>query len=136
MDGKIILAVVAAAMLLFGCVQDSGNYGAGSNAAGTSPNGMMNNGNSNRTMNGSYRGMMGNRSGYGNGARGMMGNLTQEQRQQLTEQIAQASTDACNGKAEGDACELGAFGRNVSGTCKTSNGTLGCSFGFAGRQGQ
>ncbi|VVB58433.1 Uncharacterised protein [Candidatus Anstonella stagnisolia] len=147
--GKLlVLFVVAGIALLFGCVQDSGNYGAGNNGgaygsngnAAPSGNGMMNNGNgaywANGTrgmMNGSYRGR-GNGTGYGNGSRGMMGNLTQEQRQQIIAQIAQAVTDACNGKAEGDACELGAFGRNISGTCKISNGNLGCSFGMMGNR--
>jgi len=77
----------------------------------------------------------GNQSGMMRNGRGAFGNITDAQRQQM----AQALSAACVGKAAGDACTVqNAFGnaaRGMNGTCSERNGALSCSPSGAGRRG-
>ena len=66
----------------------------------------------------------------GNFTGGRFGNLTDEQRQQMFNQLAAA----CQGKAAGDACEMQTPRGNMTGTCETRNETLVCSAGFGGNR--
>lgn len=62
-------------------------------------------------------------------------NLTAEQRQQLVNERLQQAENACQGKAEGDACSIQSPRGSRAGTCKTQQDKLLCSTGFRGQNG-
>ena len=117
-----------------GGVQPAPAYGDGNiqvapgNSGGSPPAIPEANGSQGDFGNGRY----GNGSGRGsqNGSRGMMegfDNMTNEERQQALAARLKASSDACSGLSEGDACTLQSARGSLNGTCFSTNGTLYCT---------
>ena len=106
--GILILAIlallIAAAILLSGCVSDAQPQ-------------------QGSVYRGGYNGQRGNFTGPRN-----FGNMTSEQRAQMMQQLA----SACGGKSAGDACALQVPQQgSMNGTCRQNqNGTLACGFGM------
>ena len=103
----IIAAVLIASILIMGCTAQGGQ---GQPTAGPQGNGSFG------------PGFGGRGGGFRNGTGGY-GNLTPEQRQQMMAQRQQQAMDACNGKAQGDSCDISFGNRTTSGTCDTGNST-------------
>jgi hypothetical protein len=132
------LALIAGVILLAGCVE-SGQSANDQNAGGPQMNGSS--GNYSR---GSWQGTPSNHSwpgprmngSGGNYSRGpwqnRSGNLTEEQMQQMIEQMRRAAADACNGRAEGDSCAMQTPRGNATGTCSAQNYSLVCNAGMVG----
>ena len=135
----MLVLAIAGVVMLSGCTASNGDYGAAPDSGGSGQQYAAGNGSAGF---GSGNGMMQDGSRQWNGTRagtrsGMMGrgNITEAQRQQMM----QAWTAACEGKAAGDACTVqGTFGssgaQELNGTCSSRNGNLTCMpANFGGR---
>lgn len=141
----LLALAIAAVILLSGCVSESGAASPPA-AGGAQPGGSFDAQYGQPEARGAAQGQQGNgsgmqRRGYNgtimrgaqNGT-GWQGNMTQEQREQMEQQ----RISACEGKTEGDSCQLALQEGmpQMSGTCQSMNGALSCGFarGMGGRQ--
>ena len=139
----LIFAFIACALLLFGCTASDASaqaggqqQGNGQQYAGNGSAGASGNGGTGALNPGNRSGMMRNGSSMAGWGAGAFGNMTDAQRQQMM----QAWTTACDGKAVGDVCTvqnaLGGAGGQINGTCSARGGNLTCMpSGMGGRNG-
>jgi hypothetical protein len=53
-------------------------------------------------------------------------NLSEEQRQEMMQEMQQKAAEACQGKNEGDTCKIQTPGGEINASCKAEEGNLMC----------